>query len=66
MSKRVFNNDPKCILYHDIDTNANELTEKCPFFVDFIPSPEIMAKLYKRMAQVKEPVLQLWSGFDVL
>jgi hypothetical protein len=52
-------------LYSDTETNANELTEKCPFFIDFIPSPEVMAKLYRKMGQVKEVVPQLWQGFNV-
>ena len=49
MTKRVYDNDPTLAFYNDEETNVNDLTEKCPYFVDFVPTSEIVSKLYKRM-----------------
>ena len=65
MRKRVYDHDPKCIMYKDDEVVANELTEKCPFFVDFVPSADVMNRLYRRMAQIREPMPALWAGFTV-
>jgi len=65
MRKRTFEKDPKLELYEDEDTNANDLTENCPYFIDFVPAQEVVAKLYRRMQQVKDPVFALWAGFNV-
>ena len=65
MRKRMYPNDPKLELYDDDDINANDLTENCPYFIDFVPTQEIVGKLYRRMQQVKDPVFALWAGFYV-
>ena len=31
-----------------------------------MPSQEIAEKLIKRMTQVKDPVKELWSGFEIV
>ena len=38
----------------------------CPFYIDFVPNPEVMNKLYRRMAMIKDPVTQLWGGYKVM
>ena len=60
MSERVNKKESKYALYSDEYVTANDLTENFPSFIDFIPSPEIMNKLQRRMAMINDPVADLW------
>ena len=67
MAQRTYEEaiDEKFIMYVNEFTTPNDLTEKGPFFLDFVPSPDTMSKLYRRMAMIKDPIANLWVGFNV-
>jgi len=65
MAQRTYEKDDKVDLFSTEDVSGNELTEHFPSFINFIPNPELMHKLYRRMSMIDDPIKELWAGFHV-